>query len=236
MSNARSFTAQEASSVKSGFSQRLSLTINGQSISGFSMKCGVSESLLRKYLAGDSLPGTDKLVAIAHASDISLEWLATGDGPLQRGSVSVSDLEQRMLNEFSLPPWYNCQVGSDGRIRMEDGNDRDSVAFRKSWLENELGVNPKDLAMLTVRGDSMEPNIWDGDIVLIDTSVNQITDDAVYVLRRHRYLVVKRLQRTFDGGIKIKSDHSVYDDECVSHTDSKRIDIIGRVVWTGGNL
>ena len=64
----------------------------------------------------------------------------------------------------------------------------------------------------------------------------QITDDAVYVLRRHRYLVVKRLQRTFDGGIKIKSDHSVYDDECVSHTDSKRIDIIGRVVWTGGNL
>ena len=200
------------------------------------MKCGVSESLLRKYLAGDSLPGTDKLVAIARAADISLEWLATGDDPVQRGGDGGAGLDQRVLNEFSLPPRYIAQVGSDGRVRLEDGESLDSVAFRTSWVEHELGVSPTDLAVLTARGDSMEPNIWEGDIVLIDTSEDRITDDTLYVVKRHGYLVVKRLQRTFDGGIKVKSDHSAYDDEQISRDQAEGLEIVGRVVWTGGKL
>lgn len=89
---------------------------------------------------------------------------------------------------------------------------------------------------LGLTGDSMEPNIWEGDIVLIDTSESHISDDTVYVLKRHGYLVVKRLQRTFDGSIKVKSDHPAYDDELIPRTEAERIDIVGRVVWTGGKL
>ena len=112
----------------------------------------------------------------------------------------------------------------------------DSVAFRTSWVANELGVDPSGLAVLKARGDSMEPNIREGDIVLMDTSENRITDDTVYVLKRNSYLVIKRLQRTFDGGVKIKSDHSAYDDEQIPKPDVDRLDIVGRVVWTGGKL
>ena len=228
------YTESATTSTKSGFAKRLGLTINGQSISGFSIKCRVSESLLRKYLAGDSLPGTDKLVAIARAADISLEWLATGDGPVQHRYPEGDDLN--VMSEFSLPPRYVAQVGRDGRIRMENGASQDSVAFRTSWVKNELGVNPTSLAVLCVRGDSMEPGIWEGDIVLMDTSENRITDDTVYVLKRHGYLVIKRLQTMFDGGIKIKSDHPAYDDEVISREEAERVDIVGRVVWTGGKL
>ena len=106
---------ENVTSTKSAFAKRLSLTVSGQSISGFSIKCGVSESLLRKYLAGDSLPGTDKLVAIARAADIALEWLATGDGPVQRGA-DPSGSDASVLGEFSLPPSYIAQIGTDGRI------------------------------------------------------------------------------------------------------------------------
>ena len=200
------------------------------------MKCGVSESLLRKYLAGESLPGTDKLVAIAHASNTSLEWLATGFDPVKHDADTPSSLQEHTLNGFVVPSWYDYQVGSDGVVRTDQTGNQGSIAFRRSWLENDLGVNPEDLAILTVRGDSMEPNIWDGDIVLIDTSSDQITDDAVYVLKRDRYLAIKRLQRTFDGGIRIKSDHAAYDDETIAMSDAKRVDVIGRVIWTGGSL
>ncbi len=229
------YTESESTSVKSGFSKRLSLTINGQSISGFSIECRVSESLLRKYLAGDSLPGTDKLVTIARAADVSLEWLATGEGPVQRGDLG-GGYDMNIMNEFSLPPRYIAQVGTDGRIRMQDGASLDSVAFRTSWIKHELGVDPTNLAVVSVRGDSMEPNIWEGDIVLMDTSENRITDDTVYVLKRHSYLVVKRLQRTFDDCIKIKSDHPAYDDELIPREKIDRVEIVGRVVWTGGKL
>ena len=40
----------------------------------------------------------------------------------------------------------------------------------------------------------------------------------------------------FDGGIKIKSDHPAYDDEVISREEAERVDIVGRVVWTGGKL
>ena len=57
----------------------------------------------------------------------------------------------KVMNEFSLPPRYVAQVGTDGRVRMEDGESLDSVAFRTVWVENELGVDHTNLAVLTVR-------------------------------------------------------------------------------------
>ena len=82
----------------------------------------------------------------------------------------------------------------------------------------------------------MEPNIWEGDVVLMDTSENRVSDDTVYVMKRHGYLVVKRLQRTFDGSVKVKSDHPAYDDEMIAGRDVEHLEIVGRVVWTGGKL
>ncbi|MDN3519557.1 hypothetical protein QWY84_18265 [Aquisalimonas lutea] len=43
----------------------------------FANACGLSDSLIRKYLAG-SLPGLDKVVVIAREAGVSVEWLATG--------------------------------------------------------------------------------------------------------------------------------------------------------------
>lgn len=63
-----------------GFPDRLQRAKAGMSTNAFAQKCGISESIFRKYLAGISVPGADKLVDIARASGVSLVWLATGQG------------------------------------------------------------------------------------------------------------------------------------------------------------
>ncbi|MCP4285334.1 MAG: helix-turn-helix transcriptional regulator [Gammaproteobacteria bacterium] len=62
------------------FATRLKQIIGEDSVSKFAKKCEVTESMLRKYLLGESVPGTDKLVRVAQVADVSIRWLATGEG------------------------------------------------------------------------------------------------------------------------------------------------------------
>jgi len=59
---------------------RIREAIGGEKVHAFAKRAGIRDSLLRKYLAG-SVPGMDRAAAIAKAADMSLVWLATGEGP-----------------------------------------------------------------------------------------------------------------------------------------------------------
>lgn len=64
---------------------RLRDAIGDSSVSAFGRRCGISEGAFRKYFLGAS-PSTDALIAIADAANVSIEWLAAGRGPKQRGA------------------------------------------------------------------------------------------------------------------------------------------------------
>lgn len=68
-------------SIETGVASRLRKIQGSHSAAEFARKCGVGESLWRKYLAG-STPGVDRAAQIAAAAGVSLRWLATGDGPM----------------------------------------------------------------------------------------------------------------------------------------------------------
>ncbi|MDR9467516.1 hypothetical protein [Marinospirillum sp.] len=70
--------------LESEFGDRLRQAIGQRSILSFAKECGISDSLIRKYLAG-SVPGLAKAVIMARVSKVSLEWLATGKGHPQAG-------------------------------------------------------------------------------------------------------------------------------------------------------
>ncbi|MDN7124858.1 helix-turn-helix domain-containing protein [Pseudidiomarina sp. 1APP75-32.1] len=75
--------------LESGFSCRLKQAIGKRSVHSFAKSCGISDSLIRKYLAG-SLPGLDKALILAREAGVSLEWLATGQA-LPEKSESATD-------------------------------------------------------------------------------------------------------------------------------------------------
>lgn len=72
-----------------GFSQRIKIAKGQASANAFAKECGISESVFRKYLAGVSVPGADKLVDIARVAGVSLVWLATGEGAPSGAAAST---------------------------------------------------------------------------------------------------------------------------------------------------
>ena len=84
--------ASQKVGIRDGESQlaaRVREAIGDSSVTAFGRRCGIGESVLRKYLHG-AVPSSDNLVAIADAANVSIEWLAAGRGPKQRGAAQAT--------------------------------------------------------------------------------------------------------------------------------------------------
>jgi phage repressor protein C with HTH and peptisase S24 domain/DNA-binding XRE family transcriptional regulator len=137
--------------------------------------------------------------------------------------------------DFVFVARYDAEVSAGHGAFLEEDQVRDRLAFKRSWIR-EMGLQPDKLALVTVKGDSMEPNLFHGDIVLVDLSTPGITVDGIYVLRTDDGLVVKRLQRMITGDIYIKSDNPAYEVQTVPHDRLDQVRILGRAVWLGRHL
>lgn len=79
-----------------GFTDRLKFVIGDESVNSFANKCGFSEGMLRKYLTG-SIPGFDKVIAIAEAANVSIDWLATGKETENSRNISGCRIDPQLL-------------------------------------------------------------------------------------------------------------------------------------------
>ena len=110
------------------------------------------------------------------------------------------------------------------------------MAFRKYWIDNILGICAKSLIVIGVKGDSMEGEINNGDIILINKEDNALLN-GIYVIRIEGDLIVKRIQRLPGGIIKVISANSAYESfEIDTNNPSLDFEAIGRVAWHGRNV
>lgn len=107
-----------------------------------------------------------------------------------------------------------------------------AMHFDSAWLRR-LNLNPENLSVIRVTGDSMSPTLDDGDDILVDQgdALDRLRD-GIYVLRLDDVLNVKRL--LLDPSrrrVTVKSDNPAYRNWPV--LDRGGVDVIGRVVWAG---
>ncbi|WP_227493490.1 S24 family peptidase [Paracoccus kondratievae] len=118
----------------------------------------------------------------------------------------------------------------------------DQLAFRRDWLK-KIGVAASSARLARVQGDSMQPTLWPGDMILIDTKRNDPltrTRDAkdqrrspVYALIDNGEARVKRIERPSADLMMLISDNPDYAPELRQGKDLAAIKIIGKVVWWG---
>jgi phage repressor protein C with HTH and peptisase S24 domain len=210
------------------FQGRLLFALKGENLHAFGKRSGVKENNLRRYLGG-TIPGMDKLVAIAEAAQVSIDWLATGRNPVAEGRATDE-------SDYAFIPLYDVHAGAGEGTIVEVEEVEDVLAISKFWIRNELRVSPASLNLIHVRGDSMVPTLSPGDLVLVDRSDTAIVD-GVYVLRLDGMLLIKRLQRFPASVVKIVSDNPAYETfEINLNKLTEEFTIIGRVVWAGQKL
>lgn len=193
----------------------------------------IADNLLGKYDKG-TLPNVDYAAAIADALDISLEWLISGRGEMDRqpGSPAPAPAREPIPPEFALVPYLHVEASAGGGAINHAEETEQMLAFRAEWLHRN-GISPTHAKALTVLGDSMEPTLSSGDVILVDTRVGDVGQPGIYVIRVDDRLLVKRIQPIFGGALKLISENPVYSPEDIPADKTDQLSIIGLVRWCG---
>lgn len=202
-------------------------------------KARIPRRTLENYLSGESEPKVSRLVSIARAANVSLEWLASGVGPMQADEVSVlvgthADPPQPDTHETVSIPRLKLKA-SAGRGLYASGVPGDSLEFPRAILQR-LQLNPKHAVALQADGPSMEPTIGDGDWMIADTSDTHVTDGRIYVLTIGDEAFVKRLFRVPGGGLVMRSDNRELFPHDQTVPPEEHVTVFARVKWTERQL
>lgn len=85
-------------------------------------------------------------------------------------------------------------AGITGFQAEPERRDGGTLGMRRAWLERHQ-YHPSHLIAIYVKGESMEPSLYAGDIVVINTLDTKLVDGAVYAFNYEGEAVVKRLAR-----------------------------------------
>lgn len=212
-----------------GFIERLRriASIAG-SASALAKAAGISQGGMQRYMKGGE-PTRKVLISLAECTGVSLEWLLTGNGSERPGGSLQSSVD----DTYAYVPLYDARCSAGHGAWNESSKVLTQLAFTAYSLRKQ-GLTPSRLSAIRVDGDSMSGLLEDGDTVMIDHGRNQLEAEAVYVIRLDDHLYAKRLQRLFDGSVRIISENKAYGDVLVSKVQLNDLEIIGRVVWAGG--
>lgn len=137
---------------------------------------------------------------------------------------------------FILVPRYEVRASAGNGALVHSEQIVDYLAFKADWVRNTLGVAQNDLALISVKGDSMEPSLSNDDLILVDMRKNRVEDNAIYVLQLDGTLLVKRIQHKLDGSLHVMSDNPRYEAEVVGVDRAAELHVLGRVVWSGRRM
>ena len=214
---------------------------------------GMSHMGLSKVFRNGSIPKAETLLSIHEKSGCDLKWLMTGEGqpfpkmagndsggfpvPLPQGGQVFDTLGNPVdIEEFVFIPHYNVQASAGNGLTVEDEKPIFSMAFRKYWIDNHLNANPKDLAVISVKGDSVEGVLNERDNILINCAKNK-PGNGLYVVRIGNDLIVKRIQSMPGGKLLITSANEAYAPfEIDTNKDYDDIAIVGKVEWFGRQI
>lgn len=101
--------------------------------------------------------------------------------------------------------------------------------FSRSWLRNFTRAAPELLFWAAGDGDSMQPTIRSGEIVLIDTSQKTVrTSGNIWAVAIGEIGMIRRIHVTAKGRFQLISEHGNLPPEEIGEDDA--LNIIGRVI------
>ncbi len=192
-------------------SERVALMISELEIdqTAFGKLAGASKSVVNQWLSGSiKKVGPKYAYNIEQNSGYRKEWVMFGDGeskllPLSntQGYSAEAKYAASLISLSDHPDLvsvprvkFKLSAGVSGyAIEHESGNGK-PVFFRKDWFSSN-NYKPEKLFAVRVSGASMEPALWDGDLVVINTNDTTPHDGEAFALNYEGELVIKRMRR-----------------------------------------
>lgn len=184
---------------------------------------GISKGALSSYISGKYVPKQNNIYRIAKALNVNEAWLMGSDVPMGRNIAPNSK--------------HGITINVLGRV---------AAGFPIEAVENIIDTEEISEEMaktgeffgLQIKGDSMEPRIYEGDVVIVRKQDDAESGDIVIALVNGNDATCKRLTK-YAGGISLVSLNSAkYEPMMFSNEEiiSKPVKILGRVVELRGKL
>lgn len=170
----------------------------------------------------------DAAAKYARAFGVSPEWILFGkdDAPTR------VEHGEAVPDNAKMVPVYDVAASAGHGALVDYEATAYSLAFPPEYLSRLTSSAPKNLAIISVKGESMEPTLLDDDIVLLDASKTNLSYDGLFVLRFGDTLHVKRVGRSAkkDHVSIISDNRDLYPALEVSVGD---VEAVGKVLWYG---
>lgn len=165
----------------------------------------------------------EEISLFAAKRKISINWILFGQSPRMIDEAMEDVYKIHLLSKYTVS-------GGGGAVNEETEGDEEEwlVLDRKS--AEAIGISDMGrIEAVRVVGDSMEPTIPEGSLVLIDRGRNTISDGGIYAVNVAGMVFVKRVRFDTKGRVELISENPAYPP---SIENPEEVMVIGRIVGT----
>ena len=192
---------------------------------------GLGYNQLRRIIEEETVPSFPAIVLLAKKSGYRVEWLAFGELPELSGEARLTALPPDMIQEqFVLVPELDARSAAGHGVHNEEKPEVKSVFPVPRSMIQAMGVAPELLRLWEATGDSMLPDIADGDRLIVYIGEESLRDGKIYALSVGDDTLVKQLQLEPDGGLTLVSKNPSFPPRKIGRADRSRLLIAGRVM------
>lgn len=188
------------------------------------------------YEADERQPAVPYLQALIDFYEVNPEWLLSGRGEIfYSEQVELKTPANVDLSNMAFIPLLDmtASAGYGSLINDDSVSTKEYISFTKTWLSKLTSTSEKYLIGFTVKGDSMQGDINDGDIIIVNTQYNNLSTDGTFAVNIDDQMYVKILQRMPGNKVQVISKNTKYAPFTVD-LDTEYFKIIGKVIWSGG--
>lgn len=250
--------------MKTTFGTRLKLARkeSGLTQKELASKAGIKQATVSE-LENDKYQGSAFAAQLAAALGVNALWLSSERGEMRAQHNSIKDgspvtghdpdLIKQLLPEGKgnviawerpedLEPdenrvWidrYDYYFSAGTGLIQWEVREKKALPFDIGFFK-ALGAKPKDCKLLTVRGDSMEPFLFNRDMMMVDSTRVNVRDGKVYAIYFEDEPLVKQVFKQVGGGIVLHSYNSKYPDREVPAERMELVRIVGEVIYRSGS-
>lgn len=193
--------------------------IGKRKLKDFAEMVGIDKVQLSRYSRGVSVPRADIYRKIMQFK------------PIEQ-TVIVREESPEYGEEFVTIPQVTGKISAGGGL-VPDNTIEMRVAFRRDWILRK--GSPQNMSLIRVIGDSMEPTLESGDLVLVDHSRDFVDPHGgIYAIVFDDEIMLKRLQILYPSKkVRVISDNPRYEP---IEIERDQIKINGKVIWFARDL
>jgi phage repressor protein C with HTH and peptisase S24 domain len=181
----------------------------------------INRSAITQARKKNSIP--DKwILQLYKTFGLNPDWVETGSGQTFIKKSASDD------SIFKNIPKVKARLSAGGGSFEVGSEVKGYYAFRKDWLITK--GNRNKMVLMDIFGNSMEPEMKDGDTILIDESQKDILAGAIYAVGIDDTIMVKRVEK-HPNKLVLLSDNKDYSPIYLQGNEINSVRIIGKVIW-----